>query len=395
MIDVAIVGGGVAGATTAMVLARHGLSTVVIERSSYDHLRIGETLPPTIREPLTELGVWERFVSGGHEPSYGTSAAWGSSALHANDFIFHPHGHGWHVNRAQFDRMLAAAARDAGVVVRERTRLISHRRVGAGWELEVGRPEQPERLLARFLVDASGRASSVARANGATRLRYDRLVGIARIHTVNCDSTEQDSFTLVEAVKGGWWYSAFLPGGQLMTVFLTDSDLRPQQLEMHDAQYTVARLACCASGSPTFVFSANSARLNHPIGSGWLAVGDAACALDPLSSQGILNGIRFGMAAGRAVAEHGAGDATALDRYAEQLRQSFEQYLGLRQRYYGLERRWPEDAFWSRRHQAGLSPLPGTAASAAAKPILECVPSQNGLFVDPPHRHSANGRLGI
>jgi len=46
VIDVAIVGGGVAGATTAMVLARHGLSTVVIERSSYDHLRIGETLPP-------------------------------------------------------------------------------------------------------------------------------------------------------------------------------------------------------------------------------------------------------------------------------------------------------------------------------------------------------------
>jgi hypothetical protein len=133
VIDVAIVGGGGrfddgdgAGAS--------GLSAVVIERSAYDNLRIGETLPPAIREVLTELGVWERFVRDGHAPSHGTHAAWGSSALHANDFIFNPHGHGWHVNRSRFDRMLAVAARDAGLVIRERTRLISHRRVRARLE---------------------------------------------------------------------------------------------------------------------------------------------------------------------------------------------------------------------------------------------------------------------
>jgi hypothetical protein len=44
---------------------------------------------------------------------------------------------------------------------------------------------------------------------------------------------------------------------------------------------------------------------------------------------------------------------------------------------------------------AGLSPLPGTAASAAWKPVLECVPSQKGLVVDPPQRQSANGRFAI
>src|SRR5580765_7347935 len=44
---------------------------------------------------------------------------------------------------------------------------------------------------------------------------------------------------------------------------------------------------------------------------------------------------------------------------------------------------------------AAFSSLPVTAASAAAKPIFECVPSQNGLVVEPPQRHSANGRLAI
>ena len=46
-----------------------------------------------------------------------------------------------------------------------------------------------------------------------------------------------------------------------------------------------------------------------------------------------------------------------------------------------------------RPHQgAGLSSAAGpTAASAAENPILECVPSQNGLVVEPPQRQSANG----
>src|SRR5271157_3147408 len=36
-----------------------------------------------------------------------------------------------------------------------------------------------------------------------------------------------------------------------------------------------------------------------------------------------------------------------------------------------------------------------TAASAASKPILECVPSQNGLFTDPPQRHSEKATLPV
>src|SRR5262245_6518275 len=123
LIDVAIVGGGPAGSTAAMSLARFGLSVTVIERSAYDALRIGETLPPSIRDTLARARLWRRFTEDGHTPSYGTCAAWGTSDLHANDFIFHPHGHGWHVDRARFDRMLAAAAREAGAGVRESTRL--------------------------------------------------------------------------------------------------------------------------------------------------------------------------------------------------------------------------------------------------------------------------------
>ncbi len=47
--DVVILGGGPAGAAVAITLARAGHSVVVIEKSHYDQVRIGETLPPRAR----------------------------------------------------------------------------------------------------------------------------------------------------------------------------------------------------------------------------------------------------------------------------------------------------------------------------------------------------------
>ena len=63
-IDVAVVGGGPAGAATAWPwLARlHGDGPGTLR---YDAFRIGETLPPAVKRPLMELGVWDRFLATG------------------------------------------------------------------------------------------------------------------------------------------------------------------------------------------------------------------------------------------------------------------------------------------------------------------------------------------
>jgi hypothetical protein len=34
-------------------------------------------------------------------------SAWGSDKVYSNDFIFHPYGVGWHIDRTCFDGMLA------------------------------------------------------------------------------------------------------------------------------------------------------------------------------------------------------------------------------------------------------------------------------------------------
>jgi 2-polyprenyl-6-methoxyphenol hydroxylase-like FAD-dependent oxidoreductase len=112
--DVAVLGGGPAGAAASITLARAGRSVVVIEKSLYDRARIGETLPPVARRPLLNLLVWEQFVAAGHLPSSGNLSVWGDEELYQDHFIFNPYGQGWHLDRRRFSAMLAEAARQAG-----------------------------------------------------------------------------------------------------------------------------------------------------------------------------------------------------------------------------------------------------------------------------------------
>jgi flavin-dependent dehydrogenase len=74
-------------------------------------------------------------------------------------------------------------------------------------------------------------------------------------------------------------------------------------------------------------------------------------SFDPLSSEGISKGLEWGMKAARAVAASVAGDMSAAGVYRCDLEKTFSEYLSSRHRYYSAEKRWPDAAFWRRRHE--------------------------------------------
>jgi len=160
--DVVILGGGPAGAATALALKKldSTLRMALIERSDYSGIRIGETLPPPARTLLTELGVWEAFLETSPRACYGTRAAWGSEHFHENEFIFSPHGYGWHLDRRAFDAMLTAeAARHAVEVIQPAAPYSAHRQADQ-WVLGVSAAshedaEGSKEIHARFVVDAT------------------------------------------------------------------------------------------------------------------------------------------------------------------------------------------------------------------------------------------------
>jgi len=299
--DVVVLGGGPAGAA-AITLARAGRSVVVIEKSQYEQARIGETLPPAARLSLAGLAVWEPFLAAGHLPSPGVLSVWGDEELYETHFIFNPYGQGWHLDRQRFDTMLAHAARQAGARLCCGAQVTSclplaGDRWQVGFTSGVTSSARQHQLRTTFLIDATGRAAVLARWQGAKRLNTDRLVGLAgvlaaRARESDCPEDACDACTLVEACADGWWYSALLPRMRLMAVYMTDADLLPRHCgswqafwhtRLQQTTHTQARLQAFDLQAVPCVVAANSSRLDSVSGRGWLAVGDAAMAFDPLS----------------------------------------------------------------------------------------------------------------
>lgn len=359
--DVAVIGGGPAGAATAIVLSSAGFAVALVERRHYDEVRIGETLPPAARRSLAQLGVWERFRADGHAASPGTLAAWGDDALQEHHRIANPYGNGWHLDRARFDALLSDAAREAGACVSCQTRAMDCRREGAAWRITTGRDTAGgEPIRARVLVDATGRVSLLTRALGAQRLEYDRLVGVLRFYEARDDGRE-DFRTMVEAAADGWWYSALLPNHKLVVAYMTDADLLPRGREgrfqdwdrrLGQTSYTRGRIGEARVEGKPWIRCASSGGPERIVGASWLAVGDAAMTFDPLSSQGIYHALESGIGAGRAIGDWLTGGVKPFDAYTEWMEGRFATYLKQRQSYYARERRWPRREFWRRRHAA-------------------------------------------
>ncbi|HEX6764120.1 MAG TPA: hypothetical protein VF103_01555, partial [Polyangiaceae bacterium] len=84
-------------------------------------------------------------------------------------------------------------------------------------------------------------------------------------------------------------------------------------------------------------------------GAGWLPVGDAALAFDPISSDGLCFALRSALEAAPVVESALAGSTDALVAYRRGLRDVYDQHIERRTALYGSEQRWPNSPFWSAR----------------------------------------------
>lgn len=356
--DVLVVGGGPAGCSAAVHLARSALSVVLIEKSRYERWRAGETLPPAIRAPLAELGASFILSACPQVPSNLVRSAWDTAEPHDQDFIFNPYGSGFHVDRRRFDRMLAAHARSQGVRVIlqskfDRAESAAGQHWPEGWIVHASSGDRIRRFSARFLLDASGRNAVIARALGARGAVYDRLIAaVARFRF-----GDPSPWTLIEAAQEGWWYSAPLPAGRFVAAFMTDADIWARDKEdpkrwlnhLQNAPLTRERLGAAAAGHKLRLLSASSVLRLPASGPRWIAVGDAVAAFDPLSGQGVYAALVSGQRAAAAVNEalrDNSAAAAPLDRiYSE----TYARYLETKTNFYRRVRRFPDSPFWTRR----------------------------------------------
>ena len=387
--DVAVIGGGPAGCSTALALARLGYRCLVVEKSDYSSVRVGETFPAAIRRLLVDLGVWERFIASGYAPADAIHSIWGDRQTHKNDAMFDPYGPGWHVDRVHFDRMLATAAENARVQLLRTARVDSFAVMSHGsWRLKIECSKLPFVARAEFLVDASGRRCVVARRSGARRVALDRLIGVVAFFRPYVRETLIPPAMLVESVQDGWWYSAPLPDQRIVVAYMTDADLLQKSdgpllirfaALLSAAAQTATRLQSYTLDSEPTVSAANSSRLDQMWGDNWVAVGDAAMTVDPLSSQGVYKAMKSGSLAARAIARFSSGEPTALSDYGSDLCSEFDRYLPQLQYHYSLEQRWATRNFWRRRQHLQLSSYKESASLGATSMCKSIVPPPGAM----------------
>jgi flavin-dependent dehydrogenase len=361
--DAVVLGGGPAGSAAAIILARAGRQVLLLDQADANPpaMRWGESLPGAANPLLQTLGVSPHRMSTDHLLACGVQSAWGSAGLRSSDAIRDPRGHGWHLDRHAFDKMLREMASDQGAMVDSSARVIDIAKDHGNWDLNFRCGQKPggRSVTARWLIDCTGRKSWFASRIGIRRRCDDRQIAFAEIFQPMCGH-DVDTATLIESVSHGWWYTARIPNGNRIAVYLTNPDSDSVQLArgrvgfeivLSQTKYIQTRLKNYEMTLDPVATAAGSSRLEVSWGSedrsaGWVAAGDSSVSFDPLSSQGIFHALYSGIAAAKAVNATLSGDRSALPAYQARMDHVYEVYRQRRTSFYALEQRWPQASFW-------------------------------------------------
>jgi flavin-dependent dehydrogenase len=233
---------------------------------------------------------------------FGIRRRWANTRTVIEDFLRHPRGKGFVIDRSRFDLQLRNAASEAGVqfVAGRVTRVES----GAGFtKVHVSLPSEKCAIDARLAVDATGRASALSRRLGAKRMVHERLVAERRRTPSGAGAAAPVSWLEVEGLGPGWSYSISGPGRR------EDWDV----FRGHDRRLR----------SDKERVDASSASLTHAAGDGWIAIGDAATSFDPVTSQGLTNALVTALVAAGILLSPDGLDGKSIRAYSDSVRAAF------------------------------------------------------------------------
>jgi len=355
-LEVLICGAGPAGCATALALRHAGVGHVgMVDWPTERPWAVGESATPDVGPMLARLGLPDAMRA--YAPYQGNLSLWGDQRQ-IDDFLHRGQGHGWHLDREVFDSTLREAVLSRGVRLIRPAKIDRMAWEACAWTLQLNDGSE---WRARILVDATGRRAELATRLGAKRQRIDDLVALGTI-VPRPATGGLAGLSLLEPFALGWWYAAPLPGARAVVCLMTDRDLA-RQVELREGHRfqqawietteLARRLPPPAGALRIASFAAHSVCLDRAAGPGWIAVGDALMAFDPLTSSGISGALADGIAAADTLVGWLAGKPMAPSgrAWAQRADTSWRRYLDQRRKHYAAETRWPNSPFWSARQK--------------------------------------------
>ena len=300
-VDVAIVGGGLAGCALAVALVRAGVEVVVLERQPAWHWRAGGVFSsPVTMDALRRVGLSDTTLADVARPipamrleTPGGAVARLTYGAEAGG----PPAVGF--DRSALDPALEALARDAGAAVR---RGVTVETV----DLDDGRPVLGTRtpdgaatLRCRIVVGADGAHSVVARAAGVARpSRLPERVGLS-YHLAD-PRPDAPTDARLRVFDGGYIGIAPVPGRRVNIGIVLGRAWR-DRLAGAGASLTAAGIVAAVPATaddpgtwrdgercdPVAGAAPLGGRVTRRAGAGWWLVGDAVGFLDPFTGEGL------------------------------------------------------------------------------------------------------------
>ena len=370
--DVVVVGGGPGGATVANLVAKEGLRTVLLERSSKPAFRVGESLMPACYQTFEKLGVLDDMKRS-EFPVKGSVQFYSGDGRGATPFYFEDHDPDesswtWQVLRSSFDQMLLDKAASRGATIRRGCSVKSF--IEAGGRLTCFRFEYEQKsireLTSRLVVDASGQRALLARQLGL--LQPDPTLRHAAYYTHYegglRDTGRDAGATLILHTfdHKSWFWFIPLPENRVSVGVVGPVEYLarhgsgdPQAVfeqELQNCPALMPRLQEARQARPVLVIKDYSYRVSSMAGDGWVLVGDAGGFIDPIYSTGVFLALKSGEMASdcicRALSQDEI-DLTTLGEFEPPLREGAEAMRKLVHAFYDPEfsfakflRRYPD-----------------------------------------------------
>jgi FAD-dependent halogenase len=375
--DAIVVGGGPAGSTAAGYLARHGHSTLLLERSHFPRHRIGESLLPSMMPILEDFGLVDACREAGFVEKSGATFIWGKTRepwdIRFAETPFLPAGFAFHVERSIFDQILLDHAHRSGAEVCMNTTVIEPLQDDSGRITGVTYRDNDSggtrSVHAKFVIDASGSSSIIGRR--VTQRRYDEQMRQVALYgyfkNVRGAQDFRRNHIIIESCPKGWFW--FIPQnseqlGEVSLGLVTGREFEPQIREQGvEAFYDEAR-----SEAPYIseLLGPQAERIgemyairdwaytcDETAGPGYFLAGDAAAFLDPLLSTGVSLAMLAGYSASVCIHTALANpsiEAAVAKFYSNNYRQMYEVTRDFLHYFYaGNASAHKNDLFWEAR----------------------------------------------
>jgi geranylgeranyl reductase family protein len=295
--DVIIIGAGPAGSTCGAVCARAGLHTLIIEKTRFPREKVcGDCINPGCWPVLERLGVAEQLLALPY------------SRIAMVEFIDR-RGHSIEIplpasprgkialKRSLLDQVLLNRAIQGGTDVIQGEVLHAITTTAEGWRLQAG----PETYIAKTLVAADGRNSTVARLLGlAPALVRDRVA----LQTHIAAPAGFGEKIVLQQLDGGYCGLASLGGNELNVCLVGRPEGILDLKKWAGKTFAIAPRQDWRTITPLARAPLAAA---HP---NLLLVGDAARVVEPFTGEGIYYALASGeLAAKHIVKEAGSGDS--------------------------------------------------------------------------------------